>query len=77
MKKGHYEKNFVKLEEIVNKLESQQLTLEESLNLFQQGVELYKKCYDQLSSAEDKLTVILEENGIVVEKEEKLNGLEE
>ncbi|SDY89174.1 exodeoxyribonuclease VII small subunit [Tindallia californiensis] len=76
MKKSHYEKDFLKLEEIVNKLESQQLTLEESLNLFQQGVELYKKCYDQLSSAEDKLTIILEENGVVVEKEEKLNAVE-
>ncbi len=70
MKKGQYEKDFQKLEEIVEKLESQQLSLEESLELFQQGIEMYRKCNEKLSDTEKTLTTIMEKNGLVTEKEE-------
>ena len=70
MKKGQYEKDFQKLEEIVEKLESQQLSLEESLELFQQGIEMYRKCHEKLSDTEKTLTTIMEKNGLVTEKEE-------
>ena len=70
MKKGQYEKDFKKLDEIVEKLESQQLSLEESLELFQQGIEMYRKCHERLTDTEKMLTTIMEENGLITEKEE-------
>ena len=69
MKKTQYEKDFKRLEEIMEKLESQQLPLEESLDLFQEGIALYKNCYDRLAESEEMLVKILEENGFITEKE--------
>ena len=45
-----------KLNEIVLKLENGEISLEESLKLFEQGTELASFCYDKLSKAEQKIT---------------------
>ena len=63
-KKKTYEASFKRLEEIMEKLENQQLGLEESLALFQEGIELYRQCRDQLHRAEETLTVVLAESGL-------------
>lgn len=47
-----FEKLFSELEEIVAKLEAGDLTLDESLALFQRGTELAKKCAEMLDQAE-------------------------
>ena len=67
-KKKTYESSFQRLEEILDKLENQQLGLEESLSLFQEGIEQYKECRDQLSKVEETLTVVLAESGLEVVK---------
>ena len=50
-----FEKNLKELERIVQELESGETNLAESLNKFEHGVELYKKCRGTLNSAEKKL----------------------
>lgn len=64
MKKKSYEASFKRLEEIMEKLENGQLGLEESLALFQEGIELYRQCREQLNKAEDTLKVVLAESGL-------------
>ncbi len=47
-----FETLFSELEETVAKLEAGDLTLDESLALFQRGMELAKRCSDMLEKAE-------------------------
>lgn len=66
----NFELNLKKLEELVKKLDSDELTLDESIALFEEGIKLSKKCSDKLESAERKINILLQdENGN--EKEEK------
>lgn len=51
-----FESSFGRLEEIVDRLdESDDLTLDESLDLYEEGVELVERCRGRLESAEDRL----------------------
>lgn len=66
----NFELNLKKLEELVKKLDSDELTLDESIALFEEGIKLSKKCSDKLESAERKINILLQdENGN--EEEEK------
>lgn len=47
-----YEQAFSELEEIVNRLESETLSLEESLTLYERGQALSLRCSSLLESAE-------------------------
>lgn len=47
-----FEKLFAELESVVAKLEAGDLSLDESLALFQRGTELAKKCAEMLDRAE-------------------------
>ena len=53
-----FEKSMKRLEEIVMLLESGEQSLDDSISLFQEGLELSKKCHDKLNSAEQKITEI-------------------
>lgn len=55
------EKDIKALDELVKKMESDDLPLEEALSTFKQGVELVKKCTETLDKAELKVKEILEE----------------
>jgi exodeoxyribonuclease VII small subunit len=69
MKKGEYimkeKRNFEdamhELEEIVEKLENGELSLDESVEYFQKGVELSKYCSKRLDEIERKITVLIED----------------
>ncbi len=54
-KKNSFEKALNRLEEIVNKLESGELSLDESLKIFQEGIELSRFCTKKLQEAETKV----------------------
>ncbi|MCC5909935.1 MAG: exodeoxyribonuclease VII small subunit [Clostridiaceae bacterium] len=62
MKKDSYEISFKRLEEIISNLEDHELTLDDSLKLFQEGIELYRFCNSKLNEAEEKIMMIVEEN---------------
>lgn len=50
-----------RLEEIVEKLQSPDIDLEEGLKLLQEGVALHKLCKTKLTDANAKITTILQE----------------
>ncbi|MDX9730326.1 MAG: exodeoxyribonuclease VII small subunit [Bdellovibrionales bacterium] len=54
-----FEKKLKRLEDIVEKMESGELSLDDSLKLFEEGVSLSRDCQSQLSSAEEKVKVLL------------------
>jgi exodeoxyribonuclease VII small subunit len=56
-----FEKTISKLENIVDKLESPQTSLENSLKLFAQGISLARDCEQQLKSAEHKVKILLQQ----------------
>lgn len=66
-KKMTFEAALVRLNEIVEKMESGDTPLDESLKLFEEGSELASFCYDKLSSAEQKIKTI-------TEREDKTDG---
>ena len=53
---------FASLEEVIQKLEQDEVSLEESFFLYQNGMELLKKCNDKIDAVEKKVQ-ILDENG--------------
>lgn len=57
-KKMTFETAMQKLSEIVAKLESGSLSLEESLKLFEEGTALSAHCYGKLEQAEQKIREI-------------------
>ena len=56
-----FEKSMEKLEKIAEKLERDDLGLDDSVKLFEEGMELSKKCNEILQKAEKKITVIIDE----------------
>ncbi len=64
-----FEKSLKQLETLVNKLEKGELSLEESLKLFEQGVKLTRECRQALQSAEQKIAVLSKEDGDWIEKD--------
>lgn len=54
-----FEKKLNRLEEIVGKMEGGDLSLDDSLKLFEEGVKLSRECQAQLSVAEQKVKVLL------------------
>ncbi len=56
--KNDFETNLKTLEEIVEKLESGEETLENSLALYEKGMDISNVCKEMLEKAEQKITVI-------------------
>lgn len=54
-----FEKKLTRLEEIVAKMESGDISLEDSLKFFEEGVKLSRECNTQLSQAEQKVKTLL------------------
>lgn len=55
-----FEAMYVRLEEAVSKLEKGGLTLEESLALYEQGIQLAQRCQRMLQEAELRITRLQE-----------------
>ncbi|MFC1668620.1 exodeoxyribonuclease VII small subunit [Chlamydiota bacterium] len=52
------------LEEIISDMESEELSLEDSLTKYQEGIEIIKLCTQKLQAAEKKVEVLVKtENG--------------
>ncbi len=58
-RKGEFEKSLVRLEEVVKRLESTDLSLDEAMKLFEEGVKLSRECQKQLEEAEGKVEILL------------------
>ena len=58
-KKPDFEGSLGRLEEIVGKLESANLSLDEAMKLFEEGVQLSRDCQKHLEQAEGKVEILL------------------
>ena len=58
-KKPDFERSLTRLEEVVRKLESPQLSLDEAMKLFEEGVGLSRECQKQLEEAEARVEILL------------------
>ena len=54
-----FEQAMTRLEDIVKKLKDHTVSLDDSVALFQEGVQLSKFCSDKLSSVEEKVSQIM------------------
>ena len=63
-----FEEAFEKLNEIKEKLESKDITLDESIKLYSESVEYTKLCLDELKSTDGKIVAIKAEIDKLVEK---------
>jgi exodeoxyribonuclease VII small subunit len=63
-KDDRFEDQLARLEEIVDRLEDESVGLEEALGLFENGMNLARRCRSRLEEVEQRVTQLLEtENG--------------
>lgn len=68
MKELKFEEAMQELEIIANSLEKGDLTLEESVKKFEEGMKLSKQCNEMLEKAEKKITILLQKDGKIEEE---------
>ena len=67
-----FEEMMQNLEDIAKELENGNLTLDESVKKFEEGMEISKKCSELLENAEKRITILTKnENGDIIEKDFK------
>lgn len=60
--KKSFEEAIAELENIVSRLESGELSLDESIDYFQKGIELSRYCGKRLDEVERKISLLLEDD---------------
>ena len=74
MAEKKFDEMMQRLEDIVRGLESGELSLEESLKIFEEGMTLVNACSKKLEEAEQKVTLLVKEsNGKYTEKPFEVN----
>ena len=68
MEENNFEKSMENLENIVTELEKGELNLDESVKKFEEGMKIAKQRNNILENAEKKITILLEKNGELEEK---------
>lgn len=68
MKEENFEELIVKLEDITNKLENDKLSLDESVKLFEEGMNISKECNKKLEDAEKRITILLKSDDEIKEE---------
>ena len=58
-----FERALAELEKLVERMEQGELSLEESLKLYERGIELSKACQKALDAAEKRIRILSEQNG--------------
>lgn len=58
-----FEQSLTELQTLVERLENGELSLEESLSAFEQGIGLTRECQAALTQAEQKVQILLERDG--------------
>lgn len=71
--KNTFEENLSRLEEISTMLESEELGLDESISLFEEGIKLSKSCMTTLKNAELKITELKSELSEFIPEEDEEN----
>ncbi len=63
MEEKKFEVAMRELEDIVKRLESGDLPLEESLKIFEEGVALSRYCFKKLEEAEKRVSILIKDEG--------------
>ena len=58
-----FEKSLQTLEQLVESMEGGDMTLEKSLEAFEQGIKLTKECQQALREAQQKVDILPQQNG--------------
>ncbi len=58
MAKESFEKGLKRLETIVAKMEGDEVSLDDSMKLFEEGVKLSRLCTEKLNEAETKVSIL-------------------
>ena len=61
-KKIDFEKSLSKLEQVVEKLEAGDQSLDDALKLFEEGISLTRGCQQALKQAEERITLLTQQN---------------
>ena len=59
MAKKNFEEAMQRLEEVVARLESEEVSLSESLKLFEEGVKLMRFCHQRLDEVEARVKILV------------------
>ena len=62
-KKPDFEQSLARLEEIVRRLESPNLPLDDAMKLFEEGMNLSRDCQKQLEQSEARVEILLRKTG--------------
>ena len=62
-----FEESLDKLEEIVKKLETGEVPLDDAIDEFKNAMDLVKVCNEKLNSAEEAIAKIVQENDEIIE----------
>jgi exodeoxyribonuclease VII small subunit len=62
-RKPEFEQSLARLEEIVRKLESANLPLDDAMKFFEEGMQLSRDCQKQLEQAEARVEILLKKAG--------------
>ena len=62
-RKQDFEQSLARLEEVVRKLESANLPLDQAMKLFEEGMQLSRDCQEQLEKAEARVEILLKKAG--------------
>lgn len=68
MEDKNFEELMNDLEIIANELEKGDLNLEESITKFEEGMKLSKKCNEIIEKAENKITILIQKDGEILEE---------
>ena len=66
-KEMSFEESLEKLEEIVKKLETGEVPLDEAITSFNEAMKLAKTCDEKLKNAEETITKLVKDTGEVVD----------
>ncbi|AXE62290.1 exodeoxyribonuclease VII small subunit [Candidatus Thioglobus sp. NP1] len=66
--KFNFNKGLLELENIISKMESGELSLEDSLKNFEEGVKIHRKCHTALMDAEQRINILTEQDNYNEEK---------
>ena len=71
--KASFENQMENLEKIVAELEKGELSLDEYVTKFEEGIKISKECNKNLETAEKKITMLINNDGEIQEEKFEIN----
>lgn len=75
-KEKSFEESIKRLEEIVSTIENGNILLEDSIELFEEGMNLTKSCNDKLEAIENRINILIQDKGNIKKEKFNISGVE-